>query len=176
MDPDLFNCPQSLHLAASRPGLRHLCNRKYCPPITPSAPVTQSPAISISGPIYFLGLEGCLTKYPWLITRLWSVVGFLSVCYYPELQPGMILHTCLLLSLTPTTTTTTHAPKHGCKAAESHLLSTMVPPASEDRGQYTETLHGNPSSAMLSLAQKYLFPKGTGACLRTSGKKLTSRA
>lgn len=46
MDSDVFNCPQSLLLAASRPGFCHLCNRKYCPPIIPSDHVTQSSAIS----------------------------------------------------------------------------------------------------------------------------------
>lgn len=54
-------------------------------PITPSAPATQSsatpPPKCISGPIYlFFGLKRCFTKYMWLITRLWSTVGFFCLC------------------------------------------------------------------------------------------------
>lgn len=83
MDSDVFNCPQRL-LAASRPGLRHLCNRKYCPAITPSAPVTQSSAIS---PDLFQDLY---------ISLAWNV----SVAHYQTMIYGGVF-VCVLLFWTP---------------------------------------------------------------------------
>lgn len=104
MDSDVFNCPQSLLLAASRPGFCHLCNHKYCPPIIPSDHVTQSSAISpdpFQDLYIFLAWNGVSQNICGSLPDYDLWWGFLSVCYYSELWPGMILHTCLLLSLTP---------------------------------------------------------------------------
>lgn len=137
-------------------------------PITPSAPATQSsatPQMYFRTYIFVLWPEMLFHKIYVAHYQTMVYSGFLlSVCYYSELQPGIILHTCLLLSLT--------SPPHmhwsmGSKAAEFHLLSTMVSLASGGRSQHTLPPHSSSNSKALSLAQKYLFPKKIGACSKT---------
>lgn len=97
---DGLNHPKGLLLAASRHGIWHLCNPKYCPPLTPTAPTTQpsaNPQIYFRTRVFvlqpsFTNICGSLPDY-----GLWWL--FFSPCI-TILNPDLELY-CITICLSP---------------------------------------------------------------------------